>query len=103
MLIDFNLALLSLTQNSLSETNLQIQTAPRIKVAIFFFYGAPCTKHFYRVMCFKSFLVRRICRGQSLSFFNNSFSSSIILRPHEFNFVNAKEYQMHIQDLLKHL
>ena len=40
MLVDFNL-----TQNSLSETHLQIQAAPRIDVAICFFYGPPCT-HF---------------------------------------------------------
>ena len=55
MLNDFNLALLNLTQNPLSETHLQIHIAPRIEVAIFLFYGAPCTQHFYRVKCFKSF------------------------------------------------
>ena len=50
MLIDFNLALLSLTQNSLSETNLQIQTAPRIKVAIFFFMEQP-VQNIFIVLC----------------------------------------------------
>ena len=49
MRIDFNLVLLNLTQNPLSETHLQIHVAPRIEVAIYFFYGAPCTQHFYRV------------------------------------------------------
>ena len=41
MLVDFVLTLLNLTQNSLPETNLQIKAAPRIEVAICFFYGAP--------------------------------------------------------------
>ena len=41
MLVDFNLTLLNLAQNSLPETHLQIHTAPRIEVAICFFYGAP--------------------------------------------------------------
>ena len=49
MLINFILVLLNLTQNPLSETHLQIHVAPRIEVAIYFFYGAPCTQHFYRV------------------------------------------------------
>ena len=68
MLVDFILTLLNLTQNSLPETNLQIQAAPRIGVAICFFYGAPCTQHFHRVMCPKSCLLSRICREQSLGF-----------------------------------
>ena len=46
MLVDFNLTLLNLTTNSLPETNLQIQAAPRKEVAICFFYGAPCTQRF---------------------------------------------------------
>ena len=41
MIVDFNLTLLHLTQNSLPETHLQIHAAPRIEVAICFFYGAP--------------------------------------------------------------
>ena len=68
MLNDFNLALLNLTQNPLSETHLQIHIAPRIEVAIFLFYGAPCTQHFYRVKCFNLFLLGRICGEKSLSF-----------------------------------
>ena len=68
MLIDFNLVTLSLTQNSLSETHLLIQAAPRIEVAICFFYRVPCTQDFYRVKCFKSFLLGRICDEQSLSY-----------------------------------
>ena len=47
MLVDFILTLLNLTQNSLPETDLQIQAAPRIEVAICFFYGAPFTQHFH--------------------------------------------------------
>ena len=35
--------------------------------------------------------------------FSNSFSSFIALRFQELNFANAKEYQRHIQDLVKHL
>ena len=61
MLVYFNLTLLNLTQNSLPETYLQIQAATRIEVAICFFYGAPCTQHFYSVKCSKSFLLGRIC------------------------------------------
>ena len=68
MLVDFNLTLLNLTKNSLPETYLQIQAAPQIEVAICFFYGAPCTKHFYCFKCPKSFLLGRICGEQSLSF-----------------------------------
>ena len=51
MRIDFNLVLLNLTQNSLSETHLQIQAAPPIEVVICFFYGAPCAQNFNRVKC----------------------------------------------------
>ena len=68
MLIDFDLALLNLTQKSLPETYLQIQAATRIEVVICFFYGAPCTQHFYSVKYSKSLLLGRICGGQSLSF-----------------------------------
>ena len=60
-LVDFNLTLLNLTQNSLPEAHLQIQAATRIEVAISFFYGAPCTQHSYSVKCSKSFLLDRIC------------------------------------------
>ena len=68
MLIDFNLTLFNLTQNSFSETHLQIQAAPRIEGAICFFYGAPGTQNFYRVKCFKSFLLCTSCGEKSLSF-----------------------------------
>ena len=68
MLDDVNLTLLYSIQNSLPETHLQIQAAPWIEVAIYFFYGALCTQHFYRVKCSKSFLLGRICGEQSLSF-----------------------------------
>ena len=68
MLVDFNLTMLNLTQNSLSETYLQIQAATRIEVMICFFYGAPCTQHFYSVKYSKSFFLGRICGEQSLSF-----------------------------------
>ena len=68
MLVDFNLALFNSEENSLPETFLEIQDAPRIEVAICFFYGAPGTQHFYRIKCFKSFLLGRICGEQSLSF-----------------------------------
>ena len=67
MLIDFDLALLNLTQKSLPKTYLQIQAATRIEVVICFFYGAPCTQHFYSVKYSKSLLLGRICGGQSLS------------------------------------
>ena len=49
MLVDFSLTLLNLTSNSLPETHLQIQAAPRKEVAICFFYGAPYTQHFYSI------------------------------------------------------
>ena len=49
MLVDSSLTLLNLTPNSLPETPLQIQAVPRKEVAICFFYGAPCTQHFYSV------------------------------------------------------
>ena len=68
MLVDFNLTLLNFTQNSLPETHLQIQAAPRIEVAMCFYYGEPCTQHFYSIKCSKSFLLGRICGEQSLSF-----------------------------------
>ena len=68
MLIDFNLTLLNLIQNSLTEPHSQIQTTLRIEVTICFLYGAPCTQHFYLVKSSKSFLLRRICGEQSLSF-----------------------------------
>ena len=55
----FNLTLLNLTQNSLSET--QIQAAPRIEVAICFFYGPPYIQHFNGAKSFKPFLLGRIC------------------------------------------
>ena len=77
MLVGFNLALLNLTQNSLSETHLQIQAAPRIEVAICFFYGAPWTQHFCRVKCFKYFLLGRICAEQSLGFIYSTHTSRI--------------------------
>ena len=64
----FHLTLLNFTQNSLAKTHLEIQAAPRIEVAICFFYGEPCTQHFYRVKCSKSVLIGRIYREQSLSF-----------------------------------
>ena len=60
MLIDFNLTLLNLTQNSLFETDLQIQAIPGTEVVICFFYGLPCTQHFNGAKCFKSFLLGRI-------------------------------------------
>ena len=63
MLVDFKLS-----QNFLPETHLQIQPAPLIEVATCFFYGAPCTQHFHRVKCHKSFLLGRICGEQSLVF-----------------------------------
>ena len=75
MLVDFYLILLNLTQNSLPETYLQIQAAPQIKVAICFFYGAPCIHHFYRVRCSKSILLCRICGEQNLSFFHHLWYS----------------------------
>ena len=68
MLVDFNLTLLNLTQNSLPETYLQIQAANQKEVVICFFYGASCTQHFYSVKYSKSFLLGRICGEQSLSF-----------------------------------
>ena len=68
MLLDFNLTVSNLTLISLPETHLQIQAAHRKEVVICFFYGAPCTYHFYSVKGFKSFLVRSICGEQSLSF-----------------------------------
>ena len=68
MLVDFNLTLLKLTQNSLPETYLQIQAATRIEVVIYFFCGAPCTQHFYSVKYSKSFLLGRIYGEQSLNF-----------------------------------
>ena len=61
MLVDFILTLPNLTRNSLPETDLQIQAAPRIEVAICFFYGVPCTEHFRRVNCPKSCFLSRIC------------------------------------------
>ena len=60
LLVDFNLTLLNLRPNSVPETHLQIQAAPRIEVAICFFYEAPCTQQFYCVKCSKSFLLGRI-------------------------------------------
>ena len=70
MLVDFILTLLNLTQNSLPETDLQIQAAPRIEVAICFFFGAPCTHRFVKhpVKCPKSCLLSKMCGEQSLSF-----------------------------------
>ena len=68
MLVGFHLTLLNLTQNSLAKTHLEIQAAPRIEVAICFFYGELCTQHFYSVKCSKSVLIGRIYREQSLSF-----------------------------------
>ena len=68
MLVDFNLTLPNLTQNSLSQTYLQIQAANRIEVVICFFYRASCTQHFYSVKYSKSFLPGRICGEQSLNF-----------------------------------
>ena len=53
MLVDFNLTLLDLTLNSLPKTHLKIQAAPRIEVPICFFYGEPCTQHFYSAKCSK--------------------------------------------------
>ena len=58
----------NMTQSPLPETHLQIQAATRIEVGICFFYGAPCTQHFYSVKCSKSFLLGRIYGEQSLSF-----------------------------------
>ena len=55
MLVDFNLALLNLAPNSVPETHLQIQAAPRREVLICFFYEAPYKQHFYSDKCFKSF------------------------------------------------
>ena len=69
MLVDFNLTLLNLAQNSLPETHLETQAAPR---TVCFFYGKPCTQHFYSVKCSKSFLLGRICGEFEL--FNISFS-----------------------------
>ena len=68
MLVDFNLTLPNLTQNSLSQTYLQIQAANRIEVVICFFYRASCTQHFYSVKYSKSFLPGSICGEQSLNF-----------------------------------
>ena len=95
MLIDFNLTLLNSTQNSLSETHSQIQAAPRIEVTICFFYGAPSTQHFYLVKCFKSFLLGRICREQSLSF--------LVLFFHHLSYSDYKNLILTMQDLVKHL
>ena len=97
MLVDFNLTLLNLTQNYLPETHLQIQAATRIEVAICFFYGAPCTQHFYTVKCSKSILLGRICGEQSLS-----LSLSFIVLNFKNFFLTMLEYQRHIQDLVKH-
>ena len=68
MLVDFILTLLNFTQNSLPETDLQIQATFRIEVATCFFYGAPCTQHFHSVKCPESCLLSGICGEQSLSF-----------------------------------
>ena len=68
MLADFNLTLVNWAANSLPETHLQNQAAPRKEVANFFLYGAPCTQHFYNVKYSKSFLLSSICGEQSLSF-----------------------------------
>ena len=68
MLVDSNLMLLNLIKNFLPETYLHIQAATRIEVVICFFYGAPCTQHFYSVKYSKSVLLGRICGEQSLSF-----------------------------------
>ena len=64
MLVDFNLTLLNLTQNSLPGTYLQIQAAPQIEAAICFSYGAPCTQNFHRIKCPKSSLLGIICGEQ---------------------------------------
>ena len=61
MVADFNLTLPNLTQNSSPKTHLKIQAAPQIEVAICFFYGEPCTQHFYSVKCSKSLLLGKIC------------------------------------------
>ena len=61
MLVDINLILLNLTQNSLPEIHLEIQSAPWTKVAVCFFYGEPCTHHVCSVKYSKSFLLGRIC------------------------------------------
>ena len=52
MLIGFNLTLLNLSQNSWPETHLQIQAAPWIEVAVYFFYGVPCAQYIYCVKVF---------------------------------------------------
>ena len=52
MLVDFNVKLPYLTEKFLPETNLQIQAATPIEVAICCFYGAPCIQYF---KCSKSF------------------------------------------------
>ena len=48
MLVDFIFTLLNLTQNSLPETDFQIQAVPRIEVEICLLYGSPCTQHFVK-------------------------------------------------------
>ena len=58
MLIDFNLTLLNLSQNSWPETHLQIQAAPWIEVAVCFFYGVRSI--FIVLRCSKYFLLDRI-------------------------------------------
>ena len=59
--------LINLLQNSLSETRLQIEAAPRIEVAICFFYGPPYTQHFKGAMSFKPFFLGGIWE-KNLSF-----------------------------------
>ena len=68
IIVDISSALVTqIPQNYLPETDLQIQAALQIEVAICFFYGTPCTEHFHRVKCPKSCFLCRICGEQSLS------------------------------------
>ena len=68
MLIDFNLVLLNLTQNPLSETHLQIHVAPRNRSSDLLLLWSTLYTTFLSCKCFKSFLLGRICGEKSLSF-----------------------------------
>ena len=91
MLVDVILTLLNLTENSLPETDLQIQAAPRVEEAICFFYGAPCTEHFHRVKCPKSCFAVLVFHHLNYSDFKNLFLT------------NVKNTEGTFKTLLKHL
>ena len=64
MLVDFSLTLLNLRPNSLPETHLKIQAAPRIELAIGFFNEAPSSQHFYSFNCSKSFCLEAFAESK---------------------------------------